>query len=340
MGNRKLSGPRNLLPLPGLLSFLDPFVLAILGMILLAAWWPQGGLGEGPWSLAALAGYGVSLIFFFYGLKLGPEKLRAGLGNIRLHLLVQLSTFLLFPLLVLCFRPLFRDGPLELYWLGSFFLAALPSTVSSSVVMVSIAGGNIPAAIFNASISSLLGIVLTPLWMQLVLSTGPGGMELGPVLLKLVFQVLVPVIAGMILHQWWGGFAERQKTRLRYFDQAVILCIVYTAFCDAFHRHLFASLQWYELAGLFIAMALLFWIAYGLTGLAARRLGLNAPDTITAQFCGSKKSLVHGTVMSKVLFAGNPLMAVLLLPLMIYHALQLVMVGALAARLQKRKGSN
>ncbi|GAO41139.1 bile acid:sodium symporter family protein [Flavihumibacter petaseus] len=315
---------------------LDPFVLALLGMILLAKWWPEGGLGEGPWSLEALAGYGVSVIFFLYGLKLGPEKLKAGLGHFRLHLLVQTFTFVVFPLLLLAVRPFFRETTYEQYWLGAYFLAALPSTVSSSVVMVSIAGGNIPAAIFNASISSLLGIFITPLWMQLALSTGPGSLDLGPVIVKLLLQVLLPVIAGMILHRWWGGFADRNKKGLRYFDQAIILCIVYTAFCDAFHRHVFDALEGTALIGLFLAMAALFWIVYGLMQLACRWQQLDRADTITAQFCGSKKSLVHGTVMSKVLFAGNPMTAILLLPLMIYHALQLVLVSILAGRFKRK----
>lgn len=54
---------------------------------------------------------------------------------------------------------------------GRLFLATLPSTVSSSVVMVSIAGGNMAAAIFNASVSSLIGVFVTPLWMGIFLET-------------------------------------------------------------------------------------------------------------------------------------------------------------------------
>src|SRR6187402_2295390 len=118
---------------------IDGFIIALLLMILFAYWWPEGGTGTGPFSLSKIANYGVSLIFFFYGLKLNKEKLRSDLSNWRLHLLIQASTFILFPIILILFRGLIHDEYLQLLWLGSFFLASLPSTVSSSVVMVSIA---------------------------------------------------------------------------------------------------------------------------------------------------------------------------------------------------------
>ncbi len=87
---------------------LDWFLLALLGMIGLAYLWPEPGIQEGIWSLDTFADAGVSLIFFFYGLKLSPDKLRAGLTNWRLHLTIHLTTFVLFPVVVYAARPFFR----------------------------------------------------------------------------------------------------------------------------------------------------------------------------------------------------------------------------------------
>ena len=140
-------------------------------MIVLAYFWPELGSEESPLPLDFITTWGVAGIFFFYGLRLSPAKLWEGLSNWRLHILVQLSTFVLFPILILIGNYLFANDTNKLLWLGAFYLAALPSTVSSSVVMVSIAGGNLPAAIFNASISSLLGVFITPIWMGLFLQT-------------------------------------------------------------------------------------------------------------------------------------------------------------------------
>src|SRR5690625_3575025 len=145
---------------------IDPFVLAIIISILIAYILPQAGASDSPIPMNTISSLGISLIFFFYGLSLSTEAIKNGLKNWRLHVVVQGSTFLLFPLLVLIFYPFVKDTSQKLLWLAFLFMAALPSTVSSSVVMVSIAKGNLPAAIFNASISGIIGIILTPLWMM------------------------------------------------------------------------------------------------------------------------------------------------------------------------------
>jgi len=320
---------------------LDTFVLALVVVIFLAYLWPEGGMGEKPFSLSELAGFGVSGIFFFYGMRLNPEKLRVGLRNWRLHTLVQLTTFLLFPLLILVCREWFVNGENGLLWLGIFFLAVLPSTVSSSVVMVSIAGGNLPAAIFNASISSLIGVLLTPAWMGLLMQGGitadGGSLNFWTVMGKLSLQVLAPVLLGILLHRRWGGFAEKYRQQLRYFDQCIILLIVYTSFCESFARRMFQDFQLMDLLLLSVGMIVLFLGIYFLVHLISRRLHFSREDRITAVFCGSKKSLVHGTVMSKVLFTGSPSIGILLLPLMLYHALQLVAASIIAHSLARQQ---
>lgn len=318
---------------------LDGFVLGLGGMILLAYLFPTPGIQSGPFSLRELANYGVSMVFLFYGLRLSPEKLRQGLSNWRLHLVVQLSTFVLFPILLVMFRFFFAGGDTALLWLGAFYLAALPSTVSSSVVMVSIAGGNMPAAIFNASISSLIGVFITPLWMGLFLAASSNHFDLIGVVGKLALQVLVPVIVGIVLHSRLGGFAETHRKKLRYFDQSVILLIVYTSFCESFARKMFSELSFWKILLLGACMIGLFFLVYGIISLISRLLRFNREDQITAVFCGSKKSLVHGTVMSKVLFPGSTSVGVILLPLMIYHALQLLAASVLAQSMAKHRAA-
>jgi len=306
-------------------------------MILLAYFLPQPGLVKKPVSLEEIAGIGVSLIFFFYGLRLSVERLKAGLANWKMHLIVQLTTFLFFPLIVLPSRPLFTGTDFELLWLGVFFLAALPSTVSSSVVMVSIAKGNIPAAIFNASISSLIGVVVTPLWVGLFIAAATGDFDITDIVIKLVFQVLLPVIIGISLNSRFGAFAEKYKKQLKYFDQAIILTIIYTSFCRSFSEHLFEGFTTLELAGLAVGMMVLFFVVFLCVGLLSRLFGFSDEDRITVLFCGSKKSLVHGTVMSKVLFQQSTIAGIVLLPLMIYHALQLIATSIIAQRMARRK---
>ncbi|MBO0948982.1 bile acid:sodium symporter family protein [Fibrella forsythiae] len=308
---------------------LDWFILALVGMIGLAKLWPEPGLQEGPLSISSLTNYGVSLIFFFYGLKLNVDQLKAGLRNYRLHLLIHLTTFVLFPALVLGARALLVSPETALLWTGIFYVAALPSTVSSSVVMVSIANGNMPAAIFNASISSLIGVFITPVWMSVLLSANNNQFDLQGVILKLSLQVIAPVVLGLLLNKKLGWFSEKNKTALRYFDQLTILLIVYTAFCESFHLNLFRNYSALDLLLLTAGMLLLFFVVFGFVLVVSRWLHFSREDRIAALFCGSKKSLVQGSVMVKVLFPPTAV-GVILLPIMVYHALQLIIASILA----------
>ncbi|KAA6440750.1 bile acid:sodium symporter [Dyadobacter flavalbus] len=311
---------------------LDGFMLGLISMIFLAWLWPYPGMKESPVPLSEISTYAVSIIFFFYGLRLSAEKLRAGLVNWKLHVTVHFSTFVLFPLLALACRSLFKTEESQSLWLAIFFLTALPSTVSSSVVMVSLAKGNIPAAIFNASISSLLGVFITPFWMGLVMESGNTDFDMLSVVIKLSLQVLLPVFAGILLNKKYGHFAESKKKYIRYFDQSSILLIVYTSFCESFGEHLFSSLGWEEIVFLAIGMLALFFGIYYLLTFISDLLKFDREDKVTAVFCGSKKSLVQGAVMSKVLFSGAQA-GLMLLPIMIYHALQLIAASIIAQRM-------
>jgi sodium/bile acid cotransporter 7 len=310
----------------------------MVAMVGLAWLFPEAGSANGPLHLQQVGNVGVTLIFFFYGLRLEPAKLLAGLGHWKMYVLIQTTTFLIFPLLILVLRTLFYAPGYDLWWLGVFYLAALPSTVSSSVVMVSISGGNISAAIFNASISSLLGIFLTPLWMNLFVSSSALlTSDLSSVILNLCLQVLLPVMAGIVLHRRIGFLAERFKTQLRYFDQAIILLIVFRAFCDSFLNRMFERYSLPELLVLAALMLMLFFVMLIFMQMLSVWMGLSREDRITVIFCGSKKSLVQGAVMGQVLFPEAAVLGIMLLPLMLYHALQLLAGSILAQRIARNE---
>ena len=314
---------------------LDWFLLALLGVVALAYCAPGLGSKASPVPWHAITAVGVALVFFFYGLKLSFEKLRDGMRNWRLHTLVQASTFVLFPALALLARPFFgAEG--DALWQSIFFLCALPSTVSTSVVMVSIAGGNLPAAIFNASISSLLGIVLTPLLCSLFLHTGTGGGQLWSLALQLLWQVVLPVGAGVLLNSRFHAFAERRKAGLRIFDQVTILLIVFTAFCDSFAKGIFGRYRPADIARLGVGMVGLYVVVCAIIWGLSRALKFPRADQIVAVFCGSKKSLVHGSVMASLLFPASAATGLILLPLMLYHALQIVLASSMAQYLGRQ----
>ncbi|SDQ97139.1 bile acid:sodium symporter family protein [Flagellimonas zhangzhouensis] len=319
---------------------LDRFVLAIILVVVLAYFFPGLGSRDSQVPLGTISSVGISLIFFFYGLKLSPEKIRTGLKNWKLHVLVQVSVFLFFPLIVLAFYPLMGSGSTENIWLGFLFMAALPSTVSSSVVMVSLAKGNVPAAIFNASISGLIGIVMTPLWLGVFLEQKAGDFSLMDVYVKLLTEILLPVILGLLLNRFLGKYAARYSSYLTLFDKSVILLIIYKSFVHSFEDEVFESVNFKTMVLIYIGVLAIFFFVYAVIGFLSNKLGFSREDKITARFCGTKKSLVHGTVFSKILFPASMPTGIILLPLILFHASQILIISFQATRLGKEVEEN
>lgn len=311
---------------------LDPFVIAILTSIGIAYFFPQLASASSPVPMGLISSLGISFIFFFYGLSLSSEALRNGLKNWKLHLSVQASTFLLFPILVLPFYPLVKNSSFEILWLAFLFMAALPSTVSSSVVMVSMAKGNLPGAIFNASISGIIGILLTPLWMLPFIKQTEVAFNFSTIYLQLITEIVIPLALGLSLRRFLGAWALRNKRSLNKFDKFIILLIIYKSFVQSFEDNIFNNVSYLEMLAMIGLVLFLFLLVYNLTGWLGKLLKFNSADQITNQFCGTKKSLVHGTVFSEALFGQTNIVGIILLPLMFYHALQILIISIIATK--------
>jgi sodium/bile acid cotransporter 7 len=315
---------------------LNGFLLGIFVAIGLAAILPELGSTESTLPWKPFIQVGIALLFFFYGLKLDPGQLRSGLSNWRLHVLIQATTFLGFPLLVFSLVQ-FVPGLDPNFALGISYLGALPSTVSAAVVLVSISGGNVPAAIFNASISSLLGVVMTPFWMGIAGGEVAGELDLWASIVDLSIKVVLPVILGLAMHRYLFPKIKPYLNRLKYLDQTVILSIVFTTFSESFSQRLFTSFSWVSLGGLALVMLFILLLVVGILYLLVRSLSFSKEDQIAAIFCGSTKSLVHGVAIGKVLFPSAAIFGLVLLPVMLYHLQQLILGSLLARRYEKNK---
>jgi len=241
----------------------------------------------------------------------------------------------LFPLLGLLLRPVLSSLVTPDLYLGVLFLCTLPSTVQSSIAFTSIARGNVSAAVCSASASSLLGIVITPLLVGVMLeSHGRGGMSWDAVG-GIVLQLLVPFVAGQVAQRWIGDWVQRHKPLVGLVDQGSVLLVVYSAFSAAVLEGLWKQAPPSVLGGLLLINAVLLALALLVTCYGARAIGFGKEDQITIMFCGSKKSLASGVPMAKVLFAGHPL-GMIVLPIMLFHQIQLMTCAVLARRYARR----
>ena len=286
-------------------------------------------------NLEAFIDWGIAGIFLLYGLKLNLKEVVKDISNWKLHLLVQTGTFVLFPLLVLVFYPFFRDTIYFQSWLSVYFLACLPSTVSSSVVMVSIAKGNVTSAIFNASISGLIGILLTPLLMGFFLQAHHSEGNQAEIIQQLLLKVLLPIILGILLNPIFKNIIQKYSKIIAEFDRLIILLIVYESFSKAFIENVFASVPSLVFVVIAVSVVILFFVVYAILQWISCKLGFSREDAITTTFCGSKKSLVHGSLFVMILGIPEEQKVLFLLPVMIYHSFQLFYVSWLASKISK-----
>lgn len=306
-----------------ILDIFEPFVLALLGTVLLATFLPARGMWANVAALAADAG--IVLLFFLHGAKLSRAAIVEGMRNWRLHLAVLGITFVLFPMLGLGVEALpWVTGPAAA---GLLFLTLLPSTVQSSIAFTAIARGNVAAAVCSASFSNLLGIVITPALVALFMH-GDGGISLASIE-KILLQLLVPFVAGHLLRPWIGPFITRHKAILSTVDRGSILLVVYSAFGAAVVEGLWTRLSPGDLLLIFVLCTLMLAMVLGLTWLLGRAIGLSREDAIVLLFCGSKKSLASGVPMAGVLFPAAQV-GVVLLPLMLFHQIQLIACAVIA----------
>jgi sodium/bile acid cotransporter 7 len=311
----------------------DGFTCALVVTVALASVLPCRGLTAQAFNL--LTDVAIALLFFLHGAKLSREAVLSGITNWRLHLTVLASSFVLFPLLGLALKPVLSPLVTPDLYLGVLFLCTLPSTVQSSIAFTSMARGNVSAAICAASASSLIGIFITPLLVGLMISNhGHGGMSWDSVG-KILLQLLAPFIAGQIAQRWIGPWVSRHRVLLTTVDRGSILLVVYTAFSAAVLQGLWKQTPLPVLGGLLIVNAVLLTVALLMTRYGARLFGFNTEDEITIVFCGSKKSLAAGVPMAKVLFASHPLGAIVL-PIMLFHQIQLMTCAVLARRYAMR----
>jgi solute carrier family 10 (sodium/bile acid cotransporter), member 7 len=309
-------------PLPG-----EWFAPALVGVVVAASLLPcRGGFAHAFDTLAVLA---IMSLFFLQGARLSREAVVAGMKNWRLHLGITSATFVLFPLLgsaVVALFPAALTPPLRI---GLLFLCVLPSTVQSSIALTSIARGEVAGAICAATASNVVGVVLSPMLLAFLLRIRGGSMDLSG-LWKILLELLVPFIAGNILRPWIGAWADRNRAILAITDRGSILIVVYTAFSAAVVNGIWHQLPSTMLGKLVLFDALLLAVVLITIKLVSRLFAIPRRDEVAMVFCGSQKSVVTGVPMAHLLFAG-PSAAIIVLPIMVYHLLQLL-VGAWLAR--------
>lgn len=313
----------------------DNFSLMILFMVILASFLPIHGSFAVLFS--QLTNVAIALLFFLHGVKLSRESVIEGLTHWKLHLVIFSSTFVLFPIIGLLFKPLIEPLIGHQLYLGILYLCLLPSTVQSSIAFTSIAKGNVSAALCSASASNILGMFLTPFLVGIFLQQNLASHQASDTnaILNIVGLLLIPFILGQICRTKLFPFIKKNASIVKTVDQGSILMVVYSAFSEAVIEGIWHQVSIQTLFNLLLVCSSLLAIIMLLLRYSSKKLGFNQADQITILFCGSKKTLASGVPMAKIIFAGQPF-GLILLPLMLFHQVQLIVCGIIASHFAKK----
>ncbi len=307
---------------------LDRFTILLFVMVILASILPVSGHAAEIFSVITTAA--IAVLFFLHGAKLSREAVMQGLTHWKLHGLVFAITFAVFPILGLLAKPILVPmlGQ-ELYW-GFLFMCFLPSTVQSSIAFTSVARGNVAAAVCSASFSNIIGMFITPIMVAFfILGQTSHGFDPTSSIIQITLLLLVPFILGQILRPYVFPHMQKRPKIVKVFDQGSILMVVYGAFSSAVVAGLWSQISMSTLMLLILACSVLLTLIMLLSLYIPKWLGFNAADQKTIFFCGSKKTLASGVPMAQILFIGQPI-GMIVLPIMIFHQIQLMVCGVVA----------
>ncbi|MDD2945671.1 MULTISPECIES: bile acid:sodium symporter family protein [unclassified Acinetobacter] len=307
---------------------LDRFTILLVVMVILASIAPVAGGAADVFGI--LTSIAIAILFFLHGAKLSREAVMQGIMHWKFHVVVFVFTFALFPILGLLAQPILL--PLlgkELYW-GFLFMCFLPSTVQSSIAFTSVAKGNVASAVCSASFSNIVGMFITPVLVSFfILGQSQHGFDPTSSIVQITLLLLVPFILGQILRPYVYPLMLKKPGIVKAFDQGTILMVVYGAFSGAVVAGLWQEVSWQTLLILTVSCSVFLTIIMLLALYLPKWLGFNREDQIAMFFCSSKKTLASGVPMAQILFIGQSL-GMIVLPIMIFHQIQLMVCGVIA----------
>jgi sodium/bile acid cotransporter 7 len=217
---------------------------------------------------------------------------------------------------------------------GLLVTASIPCTLASAAVWTRKAGGNDAVAILVTVVTNSLCFLVTPLWLQVLLGAGTKQDRLLAEVLKLLVFVVLPIFIGQLcrLHFRFADWATRNKARLSVLTQCGILYTVFIGAIKTGDKLVAAATSQLVIVetAMMIGVVLGLHLAMlGLGWLLSRLARVERSDAIAVAFASSQKTLAVGLQLAAEYQAS-------LLPMITYHAGQLILDTLIADRMRSR----
>lgn len=330
------------------------FLLGLIIVIGLAYLFPDvgktGGYIRAEWSVK----WGcVMFIFFLSGLSLRTKQLGKELLRIRLHLFIQIFSFVFIPFSVFGLVVLLTKFTSfnRILLIGLLVMSSTSTTISSNVVMTKNAGGNEYVALLNAVIGNLMGIFLSPALIFFLMKNSSfdkfddqqGQFDYLRVIRNLSLTVLLPLFVGQLIHLIFTERVLRWKEKFYFaeLNSLALLTLVWSVFCTSFANRSFDPISTIDLFILVLVNSAIYLLSslliFVIARLPIRRWRISSKDTIALIFCGATKTLAMGIPLINAVYGArrDQSIGLVSLPLIMYHVQQLIF-GAFQVILLKR----
>lgn len=306
---------------------IDPLIIGIVLALLVGLFVPIPR--EAANVIDVVADIAVALVFLFYGMRLSPKETLHGMTNIKLQSLVLLVTFVVFPLLGLALS--WATAPVigASFALGIIYLSILPTTIQSAPSFVSLARGDIAAAIAASTFSNILAMFLTP-FLVFVLMDLEGAQTSG--LQSILLKLLLPFIVGQFLQPWFGNWVRAHAKLTKTTNTVAIILVVLAAVVTATLDNAWSAVSFDGFVVLTLILGAFLALMLGITWWLARAAKLPAQEKSVLTISGAQKSLATGLPMAKAIM-DPAIVGAIAIPVIIYHQLQLIVCAVLANRM-------
>ena len=291
---------------------------------------------QNPESFAKLATPVICTVLFLMAFTLDSRQLLRSLSNPKAVLFTLLVNIVLLPVLA---WPIAGVQLMEDYRVGLTIISTVPCTMAAASVWTRRAGGNDAVSLLVTLLTNGLCFTFTPFWLGWLLDTSVEFDRMG-MLIRLLKVALIPSALGQIARLLLVSRlpVDRARGPLGAIAMGGVLVVIFGASMKAGPQ--IASLAGSTGAAATVLMAVsavgLHLTAAGFAYVVGRRL-LTRPDAIAACFAGSQKTLPIGILIatdpSMLGAAGVPFA---ILPLLTYHALQLVVDTLIADKMRKK----
>ena len=309
----------------------DNFILLLILTVVAASLLPAQGIALGI--VGAVSTGAIMLLFFLHGVRISPDAVISGFRHWRLQLAIFAFCYGAMPLAGLgtasLVEPLIGPG----LALGLLYLCVLPTTVQSSIAYASMARGNVAASVIASAASNIAGVVMAPALFALLASSQGGDTGFGGIG-RIMLILLLPFVLGQLTRHWLAPWAERNRAIVSFMDRLTIVIAVYVAFSEAVTGGIWSRVSAGELLMLLAVVTVLLGCAFAGAWALGGVMRLSRADRATLLFSGGHKSLATGAPMARILFPGAEAGAILL-PLLLYHQLQLMLSAVVAARIAR-----